>query len=936
MAEPPTPLSSAHLAPRGRHLRTASDSPPRQRGVDDLLSNLNPRTAVEAFRNPSGTLKECMDCATPTEQAFALRAAVASTNIQEWLEELSSWPWPKAPGPAGFEAPTTEWKRLSGGVGNPDEPDTMYCGSLLATEVAKYERRIDEISRAMDDLDVEEIKSQVLHNHIMPLSRPGSPMVDSKRMAMSSLTAYTLMDDLTALITATLVQALPNLSRLTRLMNTWSTRLFVLRKISVYLHSLEDAEVAVRSGWNAIGSSSQLDHRDGSANGESPVTPSTLSRKEFDVMKPILERKVAKAGRDLDAILDTLEGLDDTLPESWVDRMDTLEQDYSEWTVACERKIREADWAKSMRDMVGAAPAPAPKVEEQTRETKRKIDVAPLSLASLPKQLATSSASPIGSDIDASVRYRDESTPPLIKVHRPQELVEGNAEHVLHIDDVSSSPSRSGEGEPGKRLFDAYDGPHAYDDRANGPSAGVEEYDESVIVYRRARSDSGDTSELDIPEPDLPTLPRSRRDSDLSNPSTIVHGLQSELVDFSSDQLEHGTPEIPRVRDADLGAIPSDELSPGNSPQDFRSSTRSVSVSFNDMPTVAEIPDDDLSGPTTPLGSSFVMDDEVSRDLGSPGKASTSNSDEHLQQQISEILEGVPAKIRLTSEPPAINLNPPDFTMPTRKTPKHDLYPRSHSSLSTVSNLSSRAGTPSFTLAPAYNRNSRQRHQQRGNQEIKLYHLSRSNGEAPIKLFIRCVGEQNERVMVRVGGGWADLGEYLKEYASHHGRRSGHSKVEIKDLPSAARAASTPPTRPASAQESYSPITPLSVRKSRRSAAAEEATANMLGASGQSKTPLARSIKPDTPSPEGSIRSRSSSRVSWPEEDSSLGMAGPKAKQIEMSEESKAWVESVKEKVRLASGERKVSESSTSQLLGGKFGEMGKVGATKRLFRRQG
>jgi len=65
-------------------------------------------------------------------------------------------------------------------------------------------------------------------------------------------------------------------------------------------------------------------------------------------------------------------------------------------------------------------------------------------------------------------------------------------------------------------------------------------------------------------------------------------------------------------------------------------------------------------------------------------------------------------------------------------------------------------------------------------------------------------------------------------------------------------------------------------------------------------------------------------------------MAGPKAKQIEMSEESKAWVESVKEKVRIASGERKVSESSTSQLMGGKFGEMGKVGATKRLFRRQG
>jgi len=189
--------------------------------------------------------------------------------------------------------------------------------------------------------------------------------------------------------------------------------------------------------------------------------------------------------------------------------------------------------------------------------------------------------------------------------------------------------------------------------------------------------------------------------------------------------------------------------------------------------------------------------------------------------------------------------------------------------------------------------------------------------------------------MVRVGGGWADLGEYLKEYVSHHGRRSGHSKVEIKDVTGAGHATSTPPTRPASAQEAHSPTTPLNIRKSRRSAAAEEVTANVLAA--QSKIPPAISSKREGSSPNGSTRSRSSSRVSWPEEDSSLGMAGLKAKQVEMSEDTKAWVESVKEKVRIANGERKVSESSTSQLMiSGKFGEMGKVGATKRLFRRRG
>ena len=37
--------------------------------------------------------------------------------------------------------------------------------------------------------------------------------------------------------------------------------------------------------------------------------------------------------------------------------------------------------------------------------------------------------------------------------------------------------------------------------------------------------------------------------------------------------------------------------------------------------------------------------------------------------------------------------------------------------------------------------------------------------------------------MVRVGGGWADLGEYLRQYAEHHGRRTiSEGKFEILGL----------------------------------------------------------------------------------------------------------------------------------------------------------
>ena len=49
-----------------------------------------------------------------------------------------------------------------------------------------------------------------------------------------------------------------------------------------------------------------------------------------------------------------------------------------------------------------------------------------------------------------------------------------------------------------------------------------------------------------------------------------------------------------------------------------------------------------------------------------------------------------------------------------------------------------------------------------------LYHLHRTDGKAPTKLYIRLVGKNGERAMVRVGGGWEDLAEYLKRYVAHH------------------------------------------------------------------------------------------------------------------------------------------------------------------------
>lgn len=982
MNDPPTlpPPAAGHLRPSARrYRRSSSQSPTRQRIFDDLLVHLTPRTAVKALDGP---LKACLDTASTSEQAFAMRTAVASQKIQEWLDELSEWPWPAGGGSGGFEAPAPKPRKASGsetlqpGV---TEPGETYIGSLLTELLARYESRVDDIHYEMGELNVEEIKSHVLHNHIMPLSRPGTPMSDSNRSLASSVGSYNRMEDLTAIITAIVMQALPNLSRLIRLMNVWSTRLTVLRRIPSLLSAISDAEIALQSGWNAISMPSQR-AADNVAPGNDDQqadkdADSSLTRKDFDVMKLVLEKKVAKPGRMLDFMLDSLEGLEDTLPEEWLDRMEAVETGYGEWAAACEHNLAETEWAKAARAKETAqlaeppaetpaqeqdreeASSPAiqnghPTVEQDSNtvtfeEVNRVEEQGQVEKGTREAQTETidhleiSKAIGVAQETNGGATLTSSSSPPAIPPNVSSSDGPASAEAQARPEDVRQTPTIAIEPSP-------EDPPTPDLSKSNGEASTSHvtraikvENDiipEDVATQTRIIASIEEDEEE---EPSLPPLPNlSRRASDASNTSTIVHGPSSRSAAVSTDGPEQSaSPELPRLRDAEEPCR-GETTSPPSSPPIRAAKARASSVTFSGGPMVTVIPEDELI-PHSPLDASFTEDDldETRSDLGSPSKRVMSPHDDQLQQQISEILESIPANIKLSSEPATPNLNPPDLVLPRLKRAARDPVRRSQSS------LSSRGPTPSFTLAPAYAKNPRPRFS-RGNQEIKVYQLSRSTGEAPIKLLIRLVGEQGERVMVRVGGGWADLGEYLKEYATHHGRRSkgaDTSKVEIRDLPHVSTSRATtasPPSRPASALD-YSPMTPLNVRKTRRSVGPhDEAGSSASKAAAAPKTPASATAttaahqqhggSDNTPSSGASTRSRSSSRLSWTEEEGSLlGLAGPTGKKVEMSEESWAWVESVKEKVRLASGEHKATEG-----LDGRFGDISKVGGTKRVFRK--
>src|SRR5690242_3557685 len=103
MTDPP------HLLKPKRH----SWSPSRHRLSDDILVHLSPASAVDALATATGALRTSLSGASPSERDFAMRTAIASKTVWEWVGELSDWPWPSERGPAGFEMPNRKNKRLS-------------------------------------------------------------------------------------------------------------------------------------------------------------------------------------------------------------------------------------------------------------------------------------------------------------------------------------------------------------------------------------------------------------------------------------------------------------------------------------------------------------------------------------------------------------------------------------------------------------------------------------------------------------------------------------------------------------------------------------------------------------------------------------------------------------------------------------------------------
>ena len=321
--------------------RSSSHHYSHARDFDPILRNLSPTKTLRAFSEPGfiaphESLHAALESSTSFQRTLGVKAAQTCLDVRSWARELEDWEWPGT-----FAVPELAQKR-SGDDALAGQ-DTVYWGSLPADTVREYEQRSDEIIQQLDEIDVEELKEFVLRAHNEAGSDSAS--LDDSIGAIGAATDLRKLDDFTAIITATILQALPYLSRLNHLLDIWTIRLPILRQAPIYLESLTQARVDLDRAWAAIGFRS-------SKNAENQMHLD-FNRGNMIEQQSIIESRLSSLGRKLDRFLDDLEGRSETVPDSWIEKMETLEQQYADWTVRAERKILENDirknrWSKTL------------------------------------------------------------------------------------------------------------------------------------------------------------------------------------------------------------------------------------------------------------------------------------------------------------------------------------------------------------------------------------------------------------------------------------------------------------------------------------------------------------------------------------------------------------------------------------------------------------
>jgi hypothetical protein len=928
------------------------------------LRDLSPGTTLRAFTEKpmpfditcdEYNIFACIETLTPAERDLGARVAKAAQRLKSWSEELAQWGWSGT-----FEPPSDHFReqrrnslerRIREHVkdANSSEiPALDYWGSMLSVEVEAHEARLDDISEDLIELDIEELKGHVLDMHPSQASRQTSSSMDSSRRP------YTPVDDFSFLITQTLLSALPHHYLLKERLSTWSARVTILREAPRFLENLKSTQNAMRMGWEALGPPE--DTSDDAFN---------QWKAAVDTIATVLRGRVSGLGRLLDRWLDMLEGRDDCVPDHWIDTFEAVENDFSRWTQDSHIKAIMFDVRRD--------------AHKDTRVDSTHVPESRSPLTTPIVETARSETQPASPDdqsvIDGHLPENIQSlAPPIVQMRR---IVDTSSIDTVRSNHHLDSPDE-------ETTFDV----HAPKNRLPLETSVVE------TAKSEPQPDSLDneptfevhfSENVPLPTP-LVEMPlfmetaRSEPESDdpddesiFEEGDTVVH---HELDEMSSEE------SLPLDSSVNITTEDADEaeMTRPHTPKSRRHSINSDAPfssspldSIEDSPSLKRAPKTPRPALNAAMTKRRTL--KITKDL-SPGNApwpptqfshKSPHTVDDLESKISDILTTIPAHIRLTTRTgaDARNLRSSSHGVTNKDSTG---YLRAHSSVN-------RLKSPELTLSPAKQDSgsangpsSRKSASTLQNNDIKLYHLTQPGKEQPQKLFIRRVGENGERVMVRVGGGWADLGEYLRQYAEHHGRRTVSSEnFEILGL--------EPPNIDSL------PGRPESVMSKR-----DRAYSGSTHAGSTQTTPVkskgSGTMKDDTPPPPmptltpnqtssdaTSAPSTASSKVSWKGHE--VGLAGPKSKKLELSNDKLDWIEGMMKQARSVSssninqnstpqqadragvesrsesraGTRNESRSGTrnghrntgvKKEQSQEFGVLGKAGGTKRIFLRGG
>ena len=842
--------NGSHFRPKP--LRYQSQSPsrsparsqrPAPHDLDPLLSNLSPQSTLNALRATdtisndeeiAPALARSIADASAFERELGVRAAFAAQEIQGWLKELSGWQWPSPRERAmglGF---------LSPHGGRPATPDasTPHLGSVLASTVHSYERRIAEIRSDLGALEIDEVKDYVLDAHAI-----SSWMSDPSQAASQyDTTNYGRMRDFTALITATVIRTLPDLANLNAVMHIWTVRITVLKLVPEFAMTLENVQVAVSESRALL----RLEK-----------WASTMTRSKLDLIKSDLEQQVASLGGMVDRMLDLLEGQEDRLPQIWIDRLEGIELGFATWVVDAQRRVVHNHSLQEAAQKRRDASNPASSFDLNSRDgidDTRHHDRPPeipwehgtlRQLYALPEHHGNEAAPSDAFRFPLSSEFfpRVPPPPPLdtnLKLpssgHR-REISEvsvadstfsnmtdiSKAEIVDATREVLASPKVSVVQHTRSRSTDLSSLVFDQQPRIQSmpvPPAARDNTSGNLLGHNRSKSHepfgfmrTTDGHPLSDPEDTTdhiwqPSMTSDNLDTpyDLRDASErtsvpldrgpaldmgMAHLVDERHLNQHGDAIgtNHASSELPNFDSSDSqgnreagndGVVPleeendSEELAHGEISPTSPLPPSAAFQKFPILPRRSSRRDTSTESPVTPIdGLTSVHPLGVLQNPTSPSATQRNDpsqskgpqtDDGSLESRIQDILTTLPTNIRLAS---------------SRDSPEDS------SKISNFSSKRSNSPPPALVLSPAKKEPAARRGT--GNvSEVREFHLTKPGqprDAPPTKLFVRLVGDA-QRVMVRVGGGWADLGEYLREYSLHHGNRAiSDCRLEVASFP---------------------------------------------------------------------------------------------------------------------------------------------------------